>query len=110
LTDIQFVLERIVDAAALSSWPRFEHADMDTMTGLLEEFGRFCEEVLVPLNQVGDTVGATYDPATGAVRTAPGWSEAYRKYAEAGWGSVPFPQEHGGGAFPWLLAWPCRRS
>jgi alkylation response protein AidB-like acyl-CoA dehydrogenase len=103
IDDITFVFESIVDAAGLSAYPGFEHADVATMVGLLEEFGRFCVEVLVPLNRVGDTVGASYDPASGAVATPPGWIDAYRKYADAGWGSVPFPTEHGGGSFPWLL-------
>jgi len=102
--DIRFVLEHLVDARMLQQLPGFEHADLDTMEGLVAEFGRFCAEVLAPLNKVGDTHGATHDAATGAVTTAPGWREAYAKYVEAGWGSVPFPAEHGGGGFPWLLA------
>ena len=36
--------------------------------------------------------------------TAPGWTQAYRRYVDAGWGSVPFEPEHGGGGFPWLVA------
>jgi alkylation response protein AidB-like acyl-CoA dehydrogenase len=102
--DIRFALEHLAGAKQLSALPGLEHADLDTMTGLLEEFGRFCAEVLAPLNRVGDEVGSTLDPATGEVTTPPGWREAYAKYVDAGWGSVPFPVEHGGGGFPWLLA------
>jgi 3-(methylthio)propanoyl-CoA dehydrogenase len=104
LRDIRFVLEHLVDAAGLSKLEGFAHADLDTMVGLLEEFGRFCAQELAPINHQGDTSGATYDPSTGRVTTAPGWIEAYGKYLEAGWGAVPFPEAHGGGGFPWLLA------
>ena len=102
--DIRFALEHLVDLEALAKLPVFAHADADTVFGLLDEFGRFVEEVLVPLDRVGDTTGSTFDPATNQVTTPPGWSDAYRKYVDAGWGSVPFPAEHGGGEFPWLVA------
>ena len=101
--DIRFVLTHLVDAASLRELPGFEHADLDTMVGLVEEFGRFCVEVLAPLNRVGDVEGSRYDPTTATVSTPPGWKDAYDKYVAAGWGSVPFPAEHGGGGFPWLL-------
>jgi 3-(methylsulfanyl)propanoyl-CoA dehydrogenase len=104
IRDICFVLEHLVDAKGLVELPGYGHADLETMVGLLEEFGRFCAEVLAPLNRVGDTTGSQLDPDTGLVTTPPGWREAYAKYVEAGWGSVPFPEAHGGGGFPWLLA------
>lgn len=104
IADIRFALEHLVDARGLVELPGFAHADLDTMEGLLEEFGRFCAEVLAPLNRVGDVHGVCYAPATGEVTTAPGWADAYAKYVDAGWGSVPFGVEHGGGGFPWLLA------
>jgi acyl-CoA dehydrogenase len=104
LKDIRFVLEHLVDADGLAKLPGYAHADLDTMMGLLEEFGRFCVQELVPLNRVGDTTGSVHDPGTGAVTTPPGWGDAYAKYYEAGWSAVPFPEDHGGGGFPWLLA------
>ena len=107
LRDIRFVLEHLVDTEGLGKLPVFaDHGAelLETMSGLLEEFGRFCAQELAPLNRIGDTAGARHDPATGDVTTAPGWIEAYAKYFEAGWSAVPFPEAHGGGGFPWLLA------
>ena len=54
-------------------------------------------------NRIGDEHGATYDPSTASVATAPGWRDAYQQYVDAGWASVPYPEQLGGGAFPWLL-------
>jgi alkylation response protein AidB-like acyl-CoA dehydrogenase len=102
--DIRFALENLVDLAALSKLPAFAHADPETVYGLLDEFGRFVEDVLAPLDRAGDAEGAKYDPSSGAVATAPGWAQAYHRYVAAGWGSVPFEPEHGGGGFPWLVA------
>ena len=38
LSDIRFALEHLVDLAGLSKRPGFEHADPDTVFGLLDEF------------------------------------------------------------------------
>ncbi len=104
LRDIQFTLDHLVDFAALSKLPAFTHADRETVETLLADYGRFVAEVIAPLDRAGDTVGSQYDPATASVTTPPGFIDAYRRYVEGGWGSVPFAPEHGGGGFPWLVA------
>ena len=75
----------------------------ETLTDLLAEFGRFCAEVIAPLDQPGDRAGVQLDPATGAVTTAPGWKDAYARYVEAGWNSVSSDPAFGGGGFPGVL-------
>src|SRR5487761_1643359 len=102
LRDIRFVLEQLADLDGLSKLEAYEHADPDTVFGVIEESGRFMADVVGPLNQVGDTVGSTLD-GDGKVTTPPGFSEAYRQYVDVGWGAVPFPPEFGGGGFPWLV-------
>jgi alkylation response protein AidB-like acyl-CoA dehydrogenase len=102
LRDIRFVLEQLVDLPGLAKLKAFDHADPATVFGVIEESGRFMADVLGPLNRVGDTVGCTLD-SDGNVTTPPGFREAYRRYADAGWGAVPFPPEFGGGGFPWLV-------
>jgi 3-(methylthio)propanoyl-CoA dehydrogenase len=103
LQDIRFVLEQLVDLDGLSKLEPYAHADPDTVLGVIEESGRFMAEVIAPLNPVGDAVGCTLD-GNGNVTTPPGFKEAYRQYVEAGWGAVPFPDDFGGGGFPWLVA------
>jgi 3-(methylthio)propanoyl-CoA dehydrogenase len=102
LRDIRFVLEQVVDLSGLSKLEAYHHADPDTVLGLIEESGRFVADVVGPLNRVGDVVGSTLDGG-GMVTTPPGFGEAYRQYVEAGWGSVSFPPQFGGGGFPWLV-------
>jgi alkylation response protein AidB-like acyl-CoA dehydrogenase len=92
--DIAFALD-VVGVESLT--------DRDTVVELVSEFGRFCAEVIAPLNQAGDVNGVAYDPSSGAVATAPGWREAYARYVDAGWNSVSFDEEFGGGGFPWLV-------
>ena len=70
--------------------------------GLLDEAGRFFAEQFAPLNRSGDVQHSQHH-ADGSVTTPDGFVKAYRRYVEAGWPSVPFPTEYGGGGFPWLV-------
>jgi alkylation response protein AidB-like acyl-CoA dehydrogenase len=102
LEDMRFALEHITDLGALARLPGFEHADADTVVGLLEEAGRFFAEQFAPLNRLGD-VQHSRRQADGSVTTPEGFGKAYQRYVDAGWPAVPFPPEYGGGGFPWLV-------
>jgi alkylation response protein AidB-like acyl-CoA dehydrogenase len=102
LRDIRFVLEHLVDLASITELPPFEHVDADGVYSVLEENARFMEELVAPLNRVGDLQGSVRNE-DGTVTTPEGFKEAYKAYVDAGWGAVPFPPEYGGGAFPWLV-------
>ena len=56
---------------------------------MLEEAGKFATEVIAPLNTVGDRQGVAFKD--GAVTTPPGWKEAYRAWAAAGWNGLAAP-------------------
>ncbi|HMG44853.1 MAG TPA: acyl-CoA dehydrogenase C-terminal domain-containing protein [Acidimicrobiales bacterium] len=101
LDDIRFVLENVVDLAGLSKFAAYEHVDPDTVYGVLEENARFMEQVVAPLNRVGDVQHSRWE--AGAVVTPDGFRDAYQQYVAAGWGGVPFPADYGGGGFPWLV-------
>jgi 3-(methylthio)propanoyl-CoA dehydrogenase len=102
LVDMRFVLEHVTDLAALSAIPGYEHADPETVFGILEEAGRFFSEQFAPLNRVGDVQHSRRND-DGSVTTPEGFAKAYRRYVEAGWPAVPFPADYGGGGFPWLV-------
>jgi alkylation response protein AidB-like acyl-CoA dehydrogenase len=102
LADIRFSLEHEVPLARLTAEPALAVADLDTVTGLLEEAGRFAAEVVAPTNRVGDREGARL--ADGRVLMPAEFRAAYARYVEAGWGAVQHPEEYGGGGFPLLVA------
>ncbi len=100
IRDMQFVLHELLNVEAeLKRMPK--HADLDaaTIDQVLEEAGKFCAEVVFPLNQVGDREGCTYQ-GDGVVTTPTGFKEAYRQYVEAGWPSLGCDPEHGGQGLP----------
>ena len=102
VSDLSFVLEHVVGYPAVATLPGFEHADLDTVAGLLAECGEFMSDVVAPTNYSGDVEGS-HRETDGTVVTPKGFKEAYKKYVDAGWGSVPFPEEFDGGGFPWSV-------
>jgi alkylation response protein AidB-like acyl-CoA dehydrogenase len=79
--------------------------DTDMTAAVLEEAGRFAEEVLAPLNVVGDRNGIKL--SDGNVTTAPGWADAYRRWSEAGWNAVAGSEEWGGQGLPLAINFAC---
>ncbi|MGQ0831545.1 MAG: acyl-CoA dehydrogenase [Microthrixaceae bacterium] len=103
LRDMRFALEHLADLREIIALPGYEHVDSDSIFGVLEENARFMEDLVAPLNRVGDLQGCVRND-DGSVTTPEGFAAAYRAYVAAGWGAVSFPPEYGGGGFPWLMS------
>jgi alkylation response protein AidB-like acyl-CoA dehydrogenase len=101
LTDIKFLLDHVTPLDELSKLEAYNEIDADSVYGVIEEFGRLMADVWAPTNAVGDHEGSRVEGDE--VVTATGFKEAYKAYADAGWGAVPFAPEYGGGGFPWLV-------
>ncbi|KWF41643.1 acyl-CoA dehydrogenase [Burkholderia diffusa] len=100
LRDMQFVLHELLNVEAeVKQMPRHADLDADTINQVLEEAGKFCSEVLFPLNQVGDREGCTYE-GDGVVKTPTGFKEAYQQYVEAGWPALGCDPDYGGQGLP----------
>jgi alkylation response protein AidB-like acyl-CoA dehydrogenase len=102
LDHMRFVLSHLVDLDALRRLPGCEAVEPELADQVLAEAGRLAAELLAPLNQVGDRNPSRLE--NGVVRTPPGFKEAYRQFAEAGWNGLPFPEDYGGQGLPWTLA------
>ena len=98
LDDIRFLLNDVHDIAQLSALPGFEEATPDVIDAVLTEGAKLCEEVLFPINQVGDAEGCRYE--NGAVSTPSGFREAYQQYASGGWTGIAASPEYGGQGLP----------
>ncbi len=99
--DMLFVLEHIADLSQLADREAYEHADLDTVEGLLVEASRFMEEQLVPLNRKGDEEGVVVD--NGKIFHPDGFADAYTRFVEAGWNGISMNEDHGGGGMPWCV-------
>ena len=99
LRDIRFVRNELLDYPShYSSVSGAEEATADMVDAILEEGAKFCEQVLSPLNQIGDEQGCTW--AEDGVTTPDGFKAAYQQYVEGGWPSLASGEEFGGQGLP----------
>jgi len=103
LRDFQFVLHEVLDAQGeLSRLPRHAEVNRELIDQVLEEGGKFCAEVLFPLNRSGDEEGCRY-VGDGVVATPTGFREAWEQYKQAGWPTLTCDPELGGQGLPFAV-------
>ena len=100
--DTRFIINEVLDLASHGNLPGFEAATPDVTDAVINEGGKFCAEVLAPLNQSGDQEGCTRHE-DGSVSTPKGFKQAFDKFREAGWGTLSQPEEFGGQGLPHVL-------
>ncbi|MFA7596325.1 MAG: acyl-CoA dehydrogenase C-terminal domain-containing protein [Novosphingobium sp.] len=100
--DTVFIINELIGLQQYSALPGFEGAADDLISTLLEEAGKFCTEVLAPLNQIGDAQGCTRH-SDGSVTTPTGFREAYAQLREAGWATLAQDPAFGGQGLPHVL-------
>eukprot|EP00163_Fabomonas_tropica_P001400 TRINITY_DN11057_c0_g2_i1.p2 TRINITY_DN11057_c0_g2~~TRINITY_DN11057_c0_g2_i1.p2 ORF type:complete len:643 (+),score=213.21 TRINITY_DN11057_c0_g2_i1:57-1985(+) len=98
LRDMNFVLNEVLDAEKHYQDVGAEAADQDMIDAVMSECGKFCENVLFPLNVKGDQQGAVFKD--GEVTSTPGFKEAYQQWIEGGWQGLSVPEEYGGQGLP----------
>ncbi len=97
VSDIAFALKHAARFSAAREDGVYDLTD-DLLHAVLEEAGKFASNVIAPLNRVGDQHGTPFKD--GVVTTPPGWKEAYRGWAEAGWNGLSSPADWGGQGLP----------
>lgn len=102
LRDFKFALNEFLNIEQYKDLPGFE--DLSIVEPILEEGAKFAEEVLFPLNQVGDKEGLKFKD--GNVTLPPGFKEAYQAYVQAGWASFACKKDYGGQGLPNVLNTP----
>lgn len=102
LRDIKFVMSELLDSEQhYANLKGGEDATPDMVDAIIAEGAKFCEQVLSPLNQVGDREGCTL--TDGNVKTPTGFKEAYQQYVESGWPSMTADPNYGGQGLPHSL-------
>ena len=102
INDIIFAYEVLDSYNILNKIEKFKDFGLDTLEPIVEECAKFAEEVLAPINSIGDKNGAIFDE--GIVKMPPGFKEAYEKFTKAGWSSISLPSDIGGGGLPYGLS------
>ncbi len=102
IRDMQFVMRELAGFDEVAQLPGNEEVSADLVDAILEEADKFANGVLAPLNRIGDQEGARWHD--GEVSTAPGWKDAYKQFADAGWTALAGEPEFGGQGLPKLVA------
>ena len=108
LRDMRFVMEDVLDYDRhFASLPGCEEVNLDLVNVILEEASKFSEDIVAPLNAVGDQEGCKMNE-DGEVTTPSGFKEAYRQYVEGGWPALDQPERYGGQDLPMSVGMPVR--
>ena len=102
IKDIVFGYEVIDSYNILNKISKFSDFSEDIVIPTMEECAKFSEEVLAPINAIGDQEGATIKD--GVVTMPRGFKEAYKSFSESGWASISLPADIGGGGMPITLS------
>jgi alkylation response protein AidB-like acyl-CoA dehydrogenase len=100
--DVMFLLSDVFHIDRYNNLPGFADATPDLVEAVLAEAAKFCEDVLTPLNRVGDKEGCRRHD-DGSVTTPTGFKNAYRRLTEGGWIGASAPAEFGGQGLPMAL-------
>ena len=99
--DQQFVLHDVLKLST-SNIPGYSDLDHAFTAAILEESGKLANEVMAPLNVVGDREGCHLE--NGVVRTPDGFKEAFEQFKAGGWAGIDMPEKYGGQYIPGVLA------
>ena len=104
IKDMLFAINELAGLDEVSKLPGCEEVNAGLVEAVLGEAAKFAQEVLEPLNRVGDKEGARL--ANGVVTSPSGFKAAYQQFREAGWNGLGGVTEYGGQGLPHIVSSP----
>jgi 3-(methylthio)propanoyl-CoA dehydrogenase len=101
MREIRFVMHELLDDQRLDKTYADIGYSAELGDNIVEEAGKFAENVLSPINQSGDAEGAQWTPD--GVVTPKGFKQAYASYIEGGWPQLSNRTDLGGQGMPQLV-------
>jgi acyl-CoA dehydrogenase len=101
--DTLFLLNDVFNYANYANAAAFSEAPIDVVEAVLGEGAKFVEEVIQPLNRVGDIEGCRRHD-DGSVTTPKGFRQAYKALVDGGWVGLAGDPAFGGQGLPPFLA------
>jgi alkylation response protein AidB-like acyl-CoA dehydrogenase len=99
--DMLFVIRELAGLDGIGKLPGYEEATPDLVEAVLEEAAQLANEVVAPINRIGDEQGVRITDA--GVSVPPEFAAAYHQYSQDGWAGIAMPQEYGGQGLPYLI-------
>jgi len=101
LRELRFVLHELVGDQSLASLPSLADYSAEVADSVLEQAAKFAEDILAPINRLGDLAGAKWT-ADGVLMPAQ-FKAAYAQFAADGWTQLRASSEYGGQDAPTVL-------
>ena len=98
--DMQFLLHDLLKISE-ADIPGYADLDRSFTEAVLDEAAKVAQDVLTPLNAVGDREGCKLE--NGVVRTPTGFKAAFDQLREGGWMSLDASPDYGGQGLPYLM-------
>jgi 3-(methylthio)propanoyl-CoA dehydrogenase len=105
INDMLFCMTALAQLEQLAWLPGCEDAGLETAQAVLQECAKFSEEVVAPLNAVGDKTPSFLKD--GQVITSPGFKAAFAQFAAGGWQGLQHDAALGGQGLPKTIAAAC---
>lgn len=96
--EYDFLFYEVFDVLDLAKRLGHDDLDRDFIRMIMEGWGDYCTEVLLPLNEIGDREGLVFE--SGEVTMPSGFVDAWKEGVEAGWFATTCRPEHGGMGLP----------
>lgn len=100
IKDIQYVLHDVLQISE-KAIDGYSDLDRETTGAIFEEAGKLAEQVLAPLNQIGDQQGCKLE--NWVVTTPDGFKAAFDTIKEGGWAGLDCDPAYGGQGMPFLV-------
>ena len=101
--EVQFLLSDVFHVERYANLPGFSELTPDVVGAVFDEAAKLTENVLAPLNRVGDIEGCKRHD-DGRVTTPTGFKDAYNQMREGGWIGIAVPEQYGGQGLPATIA------
>lgn len=101
--DFLFLYNEFLDLKQAASIPGMDEMTPDIIEAVLTEAAKFSEEVIQPLNVIGDEQGCRFSAEDGSVRLPEGFKAAYDSYNDNGWSSLVSDPDFGGQGLPGFM-------
>ena len=99
--DMSFILHDVLNVNN-EDIAGYSDLEPDFVSAILNESAKIAENVLAPLNAVGDKEGCRLE--NGVVRTPTGFKNAFEQMKEGGWTGLDCDPDYGGQGMPFILA------
>ncbi len=101
VSDMLFAITHLAGLERINRLPGFEEATPDLVEAVLDEAAQLANEVVAPVNEIGDREGTRVED--GKVVVPDEFKTVYRQFTAGGWAGISQSSDIGGMGLPYLV-------